>query len=252
MSERPVALVTGGGTGIGFASAKGLAEAGCRLAIAGRRESVLGAAAEQIQRGVAGAIVDVLACDLGEPDAPQELVERTVGVAGSLEILVNAAATCTAVPVLDLTPENWDETVNVALRGAALCSVAAAHQMVDKGGRIIMITSVDERIAEPNVAHYSAAKAGLGAFARCLATDLGGRGIIANCVAPGWVKTPTAQPRLDKATPETLSRLNALSRSASPEEIADVVVFLALHAPTYLTGATVTVDGGQSIKAAMP
>lgn len=252
VADSSVALVTGGGTGIGLACATGLARRGARTVIAGRRIHVLNGAVRRIREELPEASIDAVVCDLGVRDEPEALVRAVAARAGPLDVLVNAAATCSPFPTLDLTAEVWDDTVNVALRGAALCSIAAARQMRERGGRIVMVTSIDEQLAEPNVAHYAAAKAGLGAFARSLAIDLGDRGIVVNCVAPGWVRTPTAQARLDHATPDSLKRLNALARPASPDEIANVVVYLALDAPEYLTGSTITVDGGQSAKAAMP
>ncbi len=248
-----MALITGGGTGIGLACAIELATRGCDLALAGRREDVLTEAVGQIRRHAPDVAATFFPCDLGRADAPAELVDQVIGEHDRIDVLVAAAATCEPVPILELTAELWDETLDVALRGAALCSVAAArHMSTQGGGRIIMITSIDERLAEPNVGHYCAAKAGLGAFARSLAVDLGKDGVVANCVAPGWVKTPTAQPRLDRATPESLDRLNALGRPAQPQEVADVVAYLGLDAPSFLTGSTIVVDGAQSVKAGMP
>jgi NAD(P)-dependent dehydrogenase (short-subunit alcohol dehydrogenase family) len=251
--SRPGALVTGGGTGIGLASAIALARQGCDIVIAGRRKQVLDDAVATIRVAAPAASVQQICCDLAGPDAPEALVQQAVQVLGQVDVLVNAAATCVPSDTLSLTSQTWDATVNVALRGAALCSIAAARNMVERGGgRIIMITSVDAAQSEPNVAHYCAAKAGLAAFARSLAVDLGDRGVIVNNVAPGWVMTPTAEQRLRQATAGSIARLNPLARPAEPDEIANVVAYLAIQAPSYLTGATITVDGGQTVKAAMP
>jgi NAD(P)-dependent dehydrogenase (short-subunit alcohol dehydrogenase family) len=250
MTDRGVALVTGGGTGIGYACAFALAGAGFDVAVAGRRAAVLVAAAARIQEA-SGRKVLALPADLAKPDTPAELVDRTVAGLGRIDVLVNAAGTCTPVPTASLDVDTWNSAVDVLLRGAALCSIAAASKMLD-GGRIIMITSVDEVQSEPNVAHYCAAKAGLGAFARSIAVDLSNQGIRVNSVAPGWVHTDTAAVRLSNATPESLNRLNPLARAGRPEEIASVVTYLATDAPDFLTGSTITVDGAQTVMAAMP
>jgi NAD(P)-dependent dehydrogenase (short-subunit alcohol dehydrogenase family) len=250
VADNRVALVTGGGSGIGYACALGLAQAGFDIAIAGRRVEVLGSAARGIQQETRRRVA-AIPVDLALPDAPAELVERTTAELSRIDVLVNAAGTCTPVPTASLDAAAWDNAVNVLLRGAALCTIAAANKMPD-GGRIIMITSIDEVQSEPNVAHYCAAKAGLGAFARSIAVDLTSRGITVNNVAPGWVHTDTANARLSKATPESLKRLNPLARGGQPAEIAKVVTFLATEAPAYLTGSTITIDGGQTVQAAMP
>jgi NAD(P)-dependent dehydrogenase (short-subunit alcohol dehydrogenase family) len=195
----------------------------------------------------------VLVADLADGQAARGVVADVLEVAGDLEIVVHAAAICAPSSVLDLTEETWDRTLDVALRGTALNTIAAARHMRDRGrGNIVLITSIDAELVEPGLAHYSAAKAGLAAFGRCMAVELGPTGISVNSVAPGWVRTETAAPRLDRATPESLQRLNAVARPADPVEIANVVAYLAFDAPPYLTGTTITVDGGQSIKAAMP
>lgn len=252
MSERIRALVTGGGTGIGLACATALASAGAIVGIAGRRKDVLDQAVESIIAKTNSPDVFAIQVDLGTRSGPDELIESYVRQCGGIDVLVNVAGTCSPTPTIELTPDVWDSIVDGALRGAAMCSVAAARDMVGRGGRIIMITSIDETQSEPNVAHYCAAKAGLGAFARSLAVDLADRGITVNSVAPGWVHTDAAGVRLDLATDESMGLLNAVGRAGHPEEIANVVRYLAIDAPAYLTGSTITVDGGQTVKAAMP
>jgi NAD(P)-dependent dehydrogenase (short-subunit alcohol dehydrogenase family) len=255
VAERRRVLVTGGGTGIGLACAEAFAQAGCAVGIAGRRKDVLDDAVGYLAglTGPEGGPVLPLPVDLGTTEGPQRMVEEFVRDLGGIDVLVNAAGTCSPTPTLELTAELWDSVVDAGLRGAALASVAAGRVMAEQGGgRIVMITSIDEQVSEPNVAHYCAAKAGLGAFARSLAVDAADRGIRVNSVAPGWVATTAANVRLDRATPESMARLNALGRAADAAEVADVVRWLGLDAPDYLTGSTITVDGGQTVRAAMP
>lgn len=252
MGKQARVLVTGGGTGIGYACAQAFLERGCRVGIVGRRTAVLDDAVRQLSASAAGRVV-ALPADLGEPHEPSRVVADFVAMTGGIDVLVNGAASCSPLPTLELTAESWDAIAGPALRGAALASVAAARVMRAAGeGRIVMITSIDAEVSEPNVAHYCAAKAGLAAFARSLAVDLGAAGVRVNSVAPGWVRTATASSRLDRSTPESLARLNPLARAAAPVEIAETVTWVALDAPDFLTGSTITVDGAQTVMAGMP
>jgi len=129
-------------------------------------------------------------------------------------------------------------------------SVAAARVMADAGGgRIILISSINSPLSEPESTHYSAAKAAVSSLVRSIAVDVADRGIQANAVAPGWVHTAMVDDFVKQASPESLKRLNILGRVGQPDEIANVIEYLALDAPTYLTGATIFVDGGQTAMA---
>ena len=251
-ANRRRAVITGGGSGIGYACASKLAAAGCDVFIAGRRTHLLREASSAISKLAPAALVGYLSVDLTNADSPSDLVETAVALLGGLDILVNAAGAATRVPTQNLTAESWNATVDVTLRGAALCSVAAARHMMAAGGRIVVITSIDSEQSEPNVAHYCAAKAGLGAFARSMAVDLARFNIVVNSVAPGWVETAATADELVTAGPGGMARVNPLARAGTPEEIANVVCYLALDAHSYLTGASITVDGGQTVMAARP
>src|SRR5262245_20555418 len=143
MAERTRALVTGGGTGIGLACALELAGAGCTVGIVGRRKKVLDAAVQRIMAETKTSEVVAIRGDLSTVAGPDETVAEFVRRFGGIDVLVNAAGTCAQVSTLDLKADIWDSIVNAGLRGAALCSVAAARDMADRGGRIIMITSID-------------------------------------------------------------------------------------------------------------
>ncbi len=251
MSEREVALVSGAGSGIGRAIAIAIAHRGAHVFLVGRTEAAL-EETEQLIASSEGSSTALVA-DLTDATAARAVVRDAINAAGQLDIVVHAAATCAPSSVLELTEEIWDRTVDVALRGTAMCTIEAARHMSERRrGRIIFITSIDAQLVEPGLAHYCAAKAGLEAFGRSMAVELGAAGVSVNSIAPGWVRTDTAAARLDQATPASLERLNALARPAAPEEIASVASYLAFDAPPYLTGTTITVDGAQSVKAAMP
>ncbi|MFN0043939.1 MAG: SDR family NAD(P)-dependent oxidoreductase, partial [Alphaproteobacteria bacterium] len=125
-----------------------------------------------------------------------------------------------------------------------------ARAMRERPGRIVLIGSVLSALAEPRTAAYSVTKAGVSALTRAMAVDLASTGIRVNCVAPGWVRTAMAAAEIDAVPPEAMARINPLGRAAAPEEIANLVHYLLFHAPDFLTGQTIIIDGGQSARAA--
>ncbi len=253
MSEQRVAVVTGGGTGIGFATARALAEAGLAVMIGGRRTDVLEQAVEAIRRSVAGARVDFRSVDVASSDECAHFIDDTVAELGGVDVLVTAAAIYEPVGFLEMNAEVWDRTLDICLRGSALCGVAAARHMRQRsGGRIVLMSSLNGAVSEPESAHYSAAKAGIISLARSMALDLAEHGIAVNAVAPGWVRTPLTEEFLDQSTREMLRRVNPLARAGEPEEIANLIRYLAVEAPPFLTGATLFIDGGQTAVAPMP
>ncbi|MBA2313717.1 MAG: SDR family oxidoreductase [Actinobacteria bacterium] len=248
-----VALVTGGGTGIGAASAEALARSGFAVAINGRRAHVLEETASSIQERVPNAEIATFKADIGVAKEAAGLVRRVIERFERIDVLVSSAAAYEAMHFLDIDAEHWDRTMDVAVRGSALCSVEAARFMRGGGGgRIILVSSVSGTASEGVSAAYCAAKAAIDSLARSMAVDLSEHGIAVNAVAPGWVETPMVQEDLDNATPESLRRLNPLGRMGKPEEPAEVIRWLATDAPPFLTGTTIAVDGGQSAQAPNP
>jgi NAD(P)-dependent dehydrogenase (short-subunit alcohol dehydrogenase family) len=248
--QRQVALIIGGGTGIGYATAERLIHRGCAIALSGRRESVLAEAAGRLRALAADAQVETIAADGGVEADAKRMVDRTVDTFGGLTVLVNGAGIYEPVHFLDLTEENWRRTMSTTLDAQLYPSVAAAHRMAKTGGgRIILISSINSPLSEPESTHYSAAKAAVSSLARSIAVDVADRGIQANAVAPGWIHTAMVDDFVKQATPESLRRLNILGRVGDPDEVANVVEYLALDAPAYLTGTTIFVDGGQTAMA---
>lgn len=243
------ALVTGGASGIGLASAAALAREGVALTLVGRRRAALDEAAAALP----GTAVAVHAADLADPDAPAAVVDAHVRRFGGIDAFVAAAGAWEATPIGSLTAAAWDATLDVHLRGAVLGAAAAARHMTAAGrGRIVLVSSVNGYASEPHTAAYSAAKTAVLSVARSLAVELAATGVSANAVAPGWVTTPMTQAESDAATPEALRRLNPQARFGRPEEIAEIVRWLALDAPAFLTGTTIVADGGQLASAALP
>jgi len=240
-------LVVGGGTGIGFATAARLLRRGHPVAIAGRRASVLEEASERLRSEVDSARIHPIVADGGSPADAQRMVEETSSKLGGLGVLVNCAGIYEPIHFLDLDEPGWQKTISTTLDAQLFPSVAAARVMAEEGGgRIILISSVNAPLSEPESTHYSAAKAAVSSLARSIAVDLADRNIQANAVAPGWVHTAMVDDFVQQASDESLKRLNMLGRVGRPDEIANVIEYLALDAPTYLTGTTIFVDGGQT------
>lgn len=246
-------IVTGAGSGIGRACALSLAEADCDVMLAGRREDVLEETRELVMAASPDAKVVMRATDVGRPGECAALVADAIAAMGGLEGIVAAAGHYAPQHVLQITPESWDETMAVVLRGSILVAVAAArHMRAHGGGRIVLISSVNAYESEPNTAAYSAAKTGAVSFAKSAALDLAGDGVIVNTVAPGFVDTPMSADFVASATTEQMRVVNPLARFGRPEEIASVATYLATEAPGFLNGQTVVVDGAQSTSAPIP
>jgi NAD(P)-dependent dehydrogenase (short-subunit alcohol dehydrogenase family) len=238
---------------MGAACAKALAEAGFDLMLAGRREEALAQTREAITAAVPGATVESRPTDVAESADCEALVAATAESLGGPDVAVTAAAAYEPVHSLEMTAAAWDSCLDVALRGSVLVAVAAAKRMkAAGGGRIILFSSINGTVSEPESAHYSAAKAAINSVARSLAVDFAADGIAVNAVSPGWVDTPMIAEFVEEATPEDLGRINPLRRLGRPEELAGVVAYLATDAPTFLTGSTLFVDGGQTAIAPMP
>lgn len=247
-----VALITGGATGIGFACAEALAQMGWSVVVAGRRGDVLDRTA-QILTARHGVEVVARRADVGDPGQISELVETVITEHGRIDALVCAAAVYDAGPVTELSVSDWDRTLDIVLRGAALTAFAAAKHMREKGrGRIILISSINSSVSEFEQAAYSAAKAGVSSVARSMAVELSQAGISINAVLPGWVRTPMTEEWLPEISAETWRRISPIARVGEPEEIASLVRYLATDAPAFLTGASLVIDGGQTAMAAMP
>jgi NAD(P)-dependent dehydrogenase (short-subunit alcohol dehydrogenase family) len=250
MSDKNTALVVGGGTGIGFATAERLTRRGVSVALAGRREAVLQVAKARLVEANPDAEVVTVAGDAGDEAAARAIVATAVERLGRLDACINCAGIYEPIHLLKMDAGGWRRTLAATLDSIVYISVAAANEMVKTGGgRFVLLSSINAPLSEPDSAHYSAAKAGVSSLVRSIAVDLASSNIVANAVAPGWVHTDMVDDFVKNATRETLSRLNPLGRVGRPDELATVIEFLALDAPLYLNGATIFVDGGQTAMA---
>lgn len=246
------ALVSGAGTGIGRASAIRLARDGYGVTLVGRRPGPLFDAAAEIAAG-GGRAVPVPA-DVATVDGSEKAVNGALGAFGRLDALVCNHGVGASTAVGDETLEGWESTMRINLTGPFLLARAALPHLIETRGAIVNISSTSGWFAGPGWASYCTSKAGLITLTRCLANDYGPQGVRANCICPGWVRTPMGDEDMSAVADAwgasvddaywLCNRDTPLRRPAEPEEIADVVVFLAGPQSRYVTGAAIPVDGG--------
>lgn len=239
-----VAIVTGGGRGIGRAIALGLAGAGAAVSVAGRtQKEIEGVAAEIRQQG--GKALPVVT-DLTVNEQLENLVKATSSEFGRIDILVNNAARSFLRSLLDLREDGWDKVFNTNVRAVWLLSRAVARKMIEqKSGRIINITTVGAEKAELGMAAYGCSKAALKMLTRCMAREWAQFGIRVNAVGPGLTRTDFSKPIW--SNPEIAKHVASaipMGRLAEPEEIVGSVLFLASDAAGFITGHSIYVDGG--------
>ncbi len=247
-----VALVTGAASGIGRAIALAFAQEGAAVAIVDLDLASGQAVAARIRSTGQPALA--LRADVGRAVDVEEVVARTVEQLGGLHILVNNAGIILQAPVLEMREEQWDQVLTNNLKSCFLCSQAAARHMVaqDTGGRIINVSSIHARLSEPNAAAYTAAKGGMEAFSRTLATELAPHRIIVNCLAPGATYTDLTTPMYTEQVKRALYERIPLKEIAQPEWIAAGAVFLASDDARYMTGQVLTIDGGYTMDGSLP
>lgn len=245
------AIVTGAGSGIGAACARRLAADGCGVVLSGRRREPLDAIAAEIDHAV------VVPGDVGDPEHAAALAEAARESFGGVDAVVLNAGTGDSAPAGDDTPERWEQTIRTNLTGAFLVARAALPSLEQRRGAIVGVASVNAMRAGPGWASYCSSKAGLVMLCKTIANDYGPRGVRANAVCPGWVRTPMGDADMDDlATLRGTDREGAyalahanvpLRRPAEPEEVASVVAFLLSGEAAYVNGAELPVDGGATV-----
>jgi len=250
VTSQPRALVTGGGSGIGAATARRLAAAGYGVCVTGRRREPL----EEVAADTAGLAV---VADTGDVGAIEDAVEAAVDRFGGLDVLVCNAGTGASGAVAEQTPERWARVIDTNLTGAFLACRAALPHLVESRGAVVTVASLSGLRASPESAAYGSSKAGLIMLTRSIALDYGPKGVRANCVCPGWIRTPMADAEMDElaertggdreAAYELANRMVPLRRPGTPEEAAEAIAWLASPASSYVNGAVLPVDGGGAI-----
>jgi 3-oxoacyl-[acyl-carrier protein] reductase len=236
------ALVTGATGGIGNAIAQALHAQGATVAISGTRREVLDGFAAKL-----GERVHVLPCNLSDSAAVEALVPAAEAAMGQVDILIANAGITRDNLFVQLRDEDWDDVINVNLTATFRLARAATKLMMRKRfGRIIAITSIVGVTGNPGQANYTASKAGLIGLIKTLGAEYAKRNVTANCIAPGFIKTPMTDALNDKQRETILSKVPA-ARLGTPEDIAAAAVYLSSNEAAYVTGQTIHVNGGMAM-----
>jgi 3-oxoacyl-[acyl-carrier protein] reductase len=241
--EGKVALVTGASRGIGREIALELAREGCNVAV---NYSGSEAKANEVVDEIKGLGREAIAvqCNVSDSDAVQAMVKETIGQFGSVDILVNNAGITKDNLLMRMKETEWDDVININLKGVFLCTKAVTRQMMkQRSGRIINISSIVGVSGNPGQANYVAAKSGVIGLTKTTAKELAPRGITVNAIAPGFISTDMTDQLPEDVRNEMLKQI-PLSRFGDPQDIAKVVTFVASESASYMTGQTLHIDGG--------
>ena len=246
-----VGLVTGGGTGIGAALAQGLAEAGAKVVVAGRREEPLKATAAHINELMGEEVCWPLSCDVADLESADSIVARAEQLAGAPPVLLlNNAGVNVRQPAEQLTPDHWRQSLELMLGAPFFLMRACAPGMAREGyGRVITTASLQSAQAFPNSIPYAAAKSGVLGLTRALAEAYspahGYENVTCNAIAPGYVKTELTAPVFkDEVLADRLARRTIVGRNSVPADLVGAAIFLSSPASSYINAQTLYVDGG--------
>ena len=240
-----VAIVTGASRGIGKTIAETFANAGAHVVCAARTTNAIQTVAREINSN--GASASHTTSDISDKESFTNLVQTTVHEHERLDILVNNAGVTRDALLMRMKDEDWDTVLNINLKGAYHGMKAAIRPMMkNRSGRIINITSIVGLTGNPGQSNYAASKSGLIGMTKSVAKEVATRSITVNCIAPGWIETDMTDELTDAAKQEFLNRIPA-GRIGTADDIAYAALFLASDEANYITGQTITVDGGRII-----
>lgn len=240
-----IAVVTGASQGIGKIIAFELAKSGAHVACISRNKKAIESIVDEIT--INGGQASSFPCDISDADTLSEIITEIIKENSRIDILVNNAGITKDSLLMRMSIEQWDDVINTNLKGAFHCTKAVVRYMMkNKFGRIINITSIVGLTGNAGQANYAASKAGLIGMTKSIAKEVASRGITANCIAPGWIETSMTDKLSGEVKNEFLSHI-PVGRIGSPDDIANAVIFLASDEAGYITGQTITVDGGRII-----
>lgn len=242
-----VAVVTGGGAGLGRQMAEGLAEMGANLVICARKQERCEQAAEELR--ALGVTTMAMGCDVTKPESIQLVVDAAVARFGGIDILINNAGTSWAAPPEEMSLEQWNKVIATNLTGTFLCSQAVGKIMLaQKRGKIINIASIAGMAGSPEALDaigYSASKGGVLTLTRDLARKWAAHGIYVNAISPGWFPTRMSGALIERNREAFLKSI-PLGRFGNDHDLKGAAVFLSSSASDYVTGQVLVVDGGQT------
>ncbi len=245
-----LALITGGGSGIGFDIARCMVEAGATVIITGRREQPLHDAVNALTEGRSSASAHYVVNDVTERSLLDNLVANVERTHGPIDILVNNAGINMKKPALEVTDEDFDRIVHTNLNSVFSLTRACASRMIERGsGSIIMISSMAAYYGIDRVVAYAASKSAVEGMVKVLASEFSGRGVRVNAIAPGFIETAMSKTAMG-GDPDRFARAmrrTPMGKFGKPEDIGWAAVFLASDAARYITGVSLPVDGGNSI-----
>jgi NAD(P)-dependent dehydrogenase (short-subunit alcohol dehydrogenase family) len=252
MLEGKVAVVTGGGSGIGRATCTEFVKEGAAVVVVDRNAAAAETVAKELEARGGRAVAFV--GDVAEAAVGDGMVAAAVRTFGGIDVLVNNAAAVLQRSVVEMTDDEWDQMIKVDLYGPFYGARAAARQMIaqGRGGRILTTSSIMARQSRTLQGAYSAAKAGVIGLSRSLAIELGPHGITVNCVLPGHIRTPLTEPMFTPAVARAFEERIPLGKLGEAEWIARVFVFLASDDGRYITGQDILADGGFAISGELP
>lgn len=242
------ALITGGSRGIGLSVAEALARGGCDLVLNHFNDSEKARHECERLKAETGRRVMHIDADVGKPSSARAMVQEAAEFLGGLDIIHSNAGICKFTPFLEIDDENWQRHMDVNLSGGFRVTQTAASIMVKQGtgGRIIFTASIGSFRSNATQTHYCATKGGVHLLAQGMAIELGPHRITVNCIAPGWIHTDIndAQSRDESLVKSFLQSNVTLGRLGRPTDLQGAVCFLASNEAEYITGATISVDGG--------
>jgi NAD(P)-dependent dehydrogenase (short-subunit alcohol dehydrogenase family) len=246
------AIVTGAASGIGKAIATAFAQEGADVAILDINPAQASKVVEAIK--ALGRKAIAIECDVGQADQVKRAFAEAVKFLGGLDIMVNNTGVIRFAKVVDMPEEDWDFILRTNLKSVFLCGQAAARQMIQqgRGGRIISISSIHAVLSEPNCGHYTAAKGGIEAFSRTLATELAPHKITVNFIRPGATFTELTLPMYTDSVKRSLFQRVPMKEIAEASWIAAGAVFIASEDSRYMTGQSLTLDGGYVMDGSLP